>query len=120
MRDRSFIIAVTLVGAIALLIVAGNIRDANTPLYGPPNVDEEDVMSKVKEGRLSFQEARFYSAEDGLAAASRAGTAANPPPDGGSRHGAGAASEITAGEAPDTGAGAASETGGSDSGKRDK
>jgi len=104
MRDRSFIIAVALVGALALLIVAGNIRDAAAPLYGPPNVDEKEVMSKVKEGRLSFDEARFYSAEDRHPAATPAGSTPDEPADGGSLQGAG-------GDA---------QAGADDDGKRDK
>jgi hypothetical protein len=64
MRDRSFIAAVALVGTLALLILAGNIRDASAPLYGPPNVDEDEVRAKVESGALSFREAEFYSIED--------------------------------------------------------
>lgn len=64
MRDRSFITAIALVAGLVAFILAGNIRDAGAPLYGPPNVDEEDVRSKVEGGSLSFEEARFYSIEE--------------------------------------------------------
>lgn len=65
MRDRSFIAAVAIVGALAVLILIGNVRDAAAPYFGPPNVDQDVVMSKVRGGELSFEEARFYSLESG-------------------------------------------------------
>jgi hypothetical protein len=91
MRDRTFIAAVALIGALALLILVGNIRDAGAPLYGPPNVDKKEVMSQVESGRLSFDEARFYSPERDRPAESEAQgeaeseTAPSPPHEAGSK-----------------------------------
>ena len=104
MRDRSFIAAIALVGALALLILIGNIRDATAPLYGPPNVDEEDVMSKVGSGQLSFEEARFYSPGDDRSTSSRPDVEEDRPRAGDSQ--------------PGTGTGPSS--GGSGAGERDK
>jgi hypothetical protein len=61
--DRVFIIAVACVGALAVLMLADNVRESSAPLYGPPTVDEETVMRQVEEGRLSFKEAAFYVVE---------------------------------------------------------
>lgn len=63
-RDRAFIFAVACVAALAVLILAKNIRESSTPLYGPPTVDKQVVMAKVEAGRLSFTEARFYVREE--------------------------------------------------------
>ena len=89
MRDRAFIATVALVAALSLLILAGNIRDAGAPLYGPPNVDQKEVMSKVESGWLSFEEARFYSPEENRSAEEEAAERSSPhkagtdPPGGG-------------------------------------
>jgi hypothetical protein len=64
MRDRSFIAAIAVVGILAALVLAAAVREADPPLHGPPNVDRDEVMSKVESGSLSFDEARFYAVED--------------------------------------------------------
>jgi hypothetical protein len=63
MKNRVFIMAVAVVGALALLILLNNVREATAPFFGPPNVDEGLVMSKVEGGELSFREALFYAVE---------------------------------------------------------
>ncbi len=65
MKDRAFIVTMALVGALALLILADNVRQAGAPMHGPPTVDKSVVMEKVSRGELSFEEARYYSREDG-------------------------------------------------------
>lgn len=64
MRDRVFIFAVAFVGVLAVLILLQNVRESTAPLYGPPTVDKELVMSKVESGAVSFKEARFYVREE--------------------------------------------------------
>ena len=63
-RDRAFILAVACVAALAVLVLAKNVRESTAPLYGPPTVDKEVVMAKVEAGQLSFVEARFYVLEE--------------------------------------------------------
>ena len=79
MKDRVFIAAVVCVAALAVVMLVDNVRESSAPLYGPPTVDEETVMKKVEEGRLSFKEGSFYTveSEDGAGnLADRPGSAA--------------------------------------------
>ena len=85
MTNRSFVVAVTAVAALALLILMDNVRQATSPVFGPPNVDKGKVMSMVERGDLSFNKARFYVVEEatpGSSATCETGAGARPAKEG--------------------------------------
>jgi len=96
MKDRAFIIAVACVGALAVVMLADNVRESSAPLYGPPTVDEETVMRKVERGELSFREASFYVVESDDPESAAAGDTAAPGSDRPPVEGRDAGSEVNA------------------------